>query len=282
MLKNPKFKKIRWSDNDKYFGPFTYCNSDYKRLSFVLGSGGGSDSTPQCRLRMQISRWTLIIGLPPLIKPWKRWVDTSKYEWASKNGGYWDTHEREYGFSYWDGFLQVFLGAQTGDSSTTQSWNRLLPWTQWRHVRHSLYGRQGEFYATLPSWKLGGDNYENRKAIEDACPTVSFEFEDHDGKRIVATTKIEEREWRFGTGRFKWLSLFCKPKIQRSLALSFSEEVGPEKGSWKGGTVGHSIEMLPNELHETAFRRYCEKEHRAKSRKFKIQFIRTVELPYDR
>jgi hypothetical protein len=32
---------------------------------------------------------------------------------------------------------------------------------------------------------------------------------------------------------------------------------GP-KGSWKGGTVGHSIAMLPGELHGAAFARYCE------------------------
>lgn len=29
------------------------------------------------------------------------------------------------------------------------------------------------------------------------------------------------------------------------------------KGSWKGGTIGHSIEMPPGELHADAFRRYC-------------------------
>ena len=48
-------------------------------------------------------------------------------------------------------------------------------------------------------------------------------------------------------------------KIRRSLDLEFSGETGPEKGSWKGGTVGTGIEMLPGELHEAAFRRYCQK-----------------------
>ena len=50
-------------------------------------------------------------------------------------------------------------------------------------------------------------------------------------------------------------------------------ETGREKGSWKGGTIGTSIEMLPGELHESAFRRYCDEEHRAKSGKYRIKFI---------
>jgi len=141
-----------------------------------------------------------------------------------------------------------------------------------RQVRSSLYGLNGEFFATLPHSRLGYD-YEKSKKIEESCPTVKFEFDDYDGQRIIVTTKIEEREWHFGTGWFKWLSWFRKPKISRSLDLRFSDEVGPEEGSWKGGTIGHSIEMMDDELHEAAFRRYCEKEHRAKSRKFFIKFI---------
>jgi len=107
-------------------------------------------------------------------------------------------------------------------------------------------------------------------------PKACFEFEDYDGKKIVAATHIEEREWKRGTGWFKWLSLIWSNKVSRSLDIRFSEEVGPEKGSWKGGTLGHGIEMLPGELHEAAFRRYCEQEHRAKSRKFRIKFLKAA------
>lgn len=41
------------------------------------------------------------------------------------------------------------------------------------------------------------------------------------------------------------------------LAMEFDREVGDRKGSWKGGTTGHSIEMLPTDSPEWAFRRYC-------------------------
>jgi hypothetical protein len=86
-------------------------------------------------------------------------------------------------------------------------------------------------------------------------------FNDFDGEVITATTHIEEREWRFGTGWFAWLSLFRRPRIIRSLDIRFSAEVGPRKGSWKGGTMGHSIEMLPGELHRGAFQRYAAKHN---------------------
>jgi hypothetical protein len=104
-------------------------------------------------------------------------------------------------------------------------------------------------------------------------PKARFELDDYDGKRIQAATHIEEREWRFGTGWFKWLSVFRKPKIRRSLSINFSDEVGPEKGSWKGGTTGTGIDMLTDELHEAAFRRFCDQEHRSKYKNYRVTFV---------
>ena len=241
---------IRWSDNDRYFGPFTYARAtkagaDYRPLAIVLGSGDGDDY-PGCSLRLSGSAHTLIIALPAIIKPWVHFVPT-------KNGGYEDTHAREYGFSLSDGFLQVFLGPQTHDSLTTKNWCTHLPWTQWRHVRHSYYGMEGELFYTVPR-KARWSEYADKA---DACPTRTFTFTDYDSERLTAKTCIEEREWRFGEGWFKWLSIFRRPRIRRSLDIQFSGETGERKGGWKGGVTGHSIEMLPGELHASAFRRYC-------------------------
>ncbi len=91
---------------------------------------------------------------------------------------------------------------------------------------------------------------------------------------IVATCVIEEREWHRGAGWFKWLKWFYPRKIRRSLDLKFSAEVGPEKGSWKGGTIDHGIEMQKGETPRQAFERYCSKEHDARhGRKYRIRFI---------
>ena len=123
-------------------------------------------------------------------------------------------------------------------------------------MRHSLYDLDGEHFWTKDqsSRYVGFSEYYD---IKSKCPSVSFEFSDFDGERITARTLIEEREWHFGSGWFRWLSLFCKPKIKRSLDIEFSKETGRRKGSWKGGTIGHGIEMLPNEKHAGAFARYC-------------------------
>lgn len=266
---------IRWSDTDVYYGPFTYAKDKNHNLALVLGSGDDEDY-PGCRLRMSAFGHTLILALPPVIQPWRKKVIASIWDAATVarlgRDWYFDTHEREYGFSYNNdmghsgsgGFLQVFLGRQTHDSSNTQSWSCFTPWNNMRFIRTSFYDLQGNHFWTEPqvNWKLLNvqqniDIHRDMWEKKETCPTVSFSFTDFDGEVLTAKTRIEEREWRLGTGWFKWLSWFREPLIRRSLDIDFSGETGKRKGSWKGGTVGHSIEMLPSELHEVAFRRYC-------------------------
>ena len=270
-------KAARWSDSDRYLGPFTWSyDNSYPHWSITIGSHGNSDEwSGKAALHIHLGKATLIAMLPGVIRPWRR----KKYPgWDAETvqrlgrDWYWDVDHRRYGFSYSDGFLQVFYGRRGGacaDSSLWQQWSCFLPWTQWRHVRRSLYGLQGELFETVPERA----EYKTWKALEEACPVARFSFEDHDGRVIVATTRIEEREWRAGTGWFKWLSWFRRPKVRRSLDLAFSDEVGPEKGSWKGGMVGTAIDMLPGELHEAAFRRFCDQEQRAKGRRYRIKFL---------
>lgn len=265
-------KHIRWSDDDRYFGPFTYAKSKYHSLAFILGSG--EDDYPGCRLRIAVLGHTLLIALPYwCLQPCRRKVYPVTWDTATVarlgRDWYWDTDERELGFSYSGtgklgdgGFLQVFYGRQTYSSATTKSWSRHTPWNNCRHVRHSWYGLRGEHFWTASdeSNRLMAD-WQVRHDAQEACPSLTFCFTDYDGEFLQAKTRIEERQWEFGTGWFKWLSAFKKPIIHRSLDIQFSGETGKRKGSWKGGTTGHSIEMKnPYELHKDAFQRYCE-EH---------------------
>lgn len=261
----------RWSDRDRHLGPYVLVSRNSKTwspLALVLQSGDG-DERPGCCLRLSAFGWTAIIELPEILKPWVNPKSS------------WDRHSREFGFSLSEGFLQVFLGPQTHDSTTTKSWCAHLPWTQWRHIRTSQFDDKGEHYFTEWSRPRGfklRDNWSALYEVRKRCPAEVFEFDDYDGKRIKATTTIEERHYKFGEGWFKWLSLFRRDMVRRSLNLEFSEEVGPEKGSWKGGTTGHSIEMLPGEMHEAAFRRYCEQEHSAKGRRYRIRYVGRSEV----
>lgn len=279
-------RAVRWGDNDRYLGPFTWHPGDYVRYGIILQSRG--EECPSY-LRLHFWRWTLCVATPSwLCQPYKEkrfpgW-DAETIARLGRDW-YWDIDQRSYGFCLSKSgdvgnsdFLQVYYGRAGGsmmDSSVEQRWSYFLPWTQWRHVRHSYYGLSGEWIADAPEYgfRLGEGSFEKHRQVEESIPTQQFKFQDFDGEELIATTRIEEREWRRGTGWFKWLSWFSRRKVSRSLDLRFAGETGREKGSWKGGTIGTSIEMLPGELHESAFRRYCDEEHRAKSGKYRIKFI---------
>lgn len=264
----------RWGDNDRYWGPFTYARNSrtdgYRPLCLILGSGDDGDY-PGCYLRTSAFGHTLICALPPILRPWRRKVIASTWDQDTitrlGRNWYWNTHERELGFSYCrsggvgdGGFLNIFLGRQTHDSSTEHRWSCFTPWNNWRHVRHSFYGLDGSHFWTESNETnrlKGEEKWRALRDAEQACPSRTFAFKDFDGEELTAKTRIEERQWELGTGWFKWLSRYKKPIIHRSLDIEFSGETGKRKGSWKGGTIGHSIEMQPGELHESAFRRYC-------------------------
>lgn len=255
----------RWSDNDHCFGPFIYARDRrYRPFAVELTSAG--EETPQTTFRVSALGRTLIAIIPAIIKPYREkkfpnWnaetVERMGRDW------YWDIDKRVFGFSYHNGFLQVFRGRTTWDSLTDRTWGKHLPWTQWRHVRHTLYGLNGEYFWQQTGERRGPGCFDDLHEAQKNCPSISFDFEDFDGKHITAKTYIEEREWYFGTGYFKWLYLFRKPKVRRSLCINFSSETGRRKGSWKGGVLGSGIDMASDELHLTAFHRYCD-EHEMK------------------
>jgi hypothetical protein len=59
----------------------------------------------------------------------------------------------------------------------------------------------------------------------------------------LATITVEEREWR--PRWFRWTNIFAK--IRTDIDIEFSGEVGEREGSWKGGTIGCSWDLLPGE-----------------------------------
>jgi len=249
---------IRWSDDDRYFGPFTYSRGGYFKLAAMLCSGD-DDDYPGCHLKLQAFSHTLITRLPRVVRPWRERLGDR----------YFHSHPRDFGFSLCaideEGsadFLQLKFGAQTGDSATDMSWCIFLPWMEWRHVRHSLYDREGRHWHDLPNrMKLGASSWEDHCSILESCPRRRFAFRDVDGEELIASTCLEEREWHRGAGWFKWLSRFYSPRVQRYLDIEFSGETGEDKGSWKGGAVAHAIKTRgEDELHYSAFKRYCE-EH---------------------
>ena len=289
-MKKPRYYR-RYSDNDLVFGPLTVCRNRWHNFEVEVTSGGGDDDGDggefQNALFIHAFNWTIRLYLPNLIRPFRQWVQCDwDRETVARLGrnGYWKYWPRDYGFQLYEGdsfsinygINQGFQDLPNGVKEARKHW--FLPWMQWRKVRHSLYDLSGKLFWSEPDTnrmtseqRRSGRNEWYKK--KDECPKLELWFEDYDGELIKATCHIEEREWRRGEKWCSWMSVFFKRKIRRDLELWFSAEVGPEKGSWKGGTIGHSIEMMPGELHESAFRRYCEKDHERKGRTYRLKFL---------
>lgn len=235
---------------------------DVERSSLIAAYVASGDEDSGAYLAVAgFGRW-VSVRLPNIIPPHREKVKFQTFtpEDMERIGRdwYWRSTRRQFGFVLSDGgYLSFKYGRQTFDSATEKSKGFFLPWTQWRFVRHSYYGLDGEHLFDENQALKGAARFDEWRRLREAVPKQAFNFTDYDGERITATTYIEEREWHRGEGGFKWLSRFIPPMVRRSLDIAFSAEVGPRKGSWKGGTLGHGIEMLRGELHEAAFRRYC-------------------------
>lgn len=241
----------RLTDNDKNFGPLTIgqCDRGTKLKMISIGNCGDDTDHYATRLVVYFNRFAMRLMLPNFIKPHKRWV---KYS----DGGCWQFDPKEYGISLMDGHVSIQYGRQTMDSSSDKSWGFFLPWKEWRMVKMNLYDADGKLF-----WSGEGDMDINTQIKnENLCPKRKFQFFDFDGEKIVATTHIEERKWHRCSKRWKWLSIFFKPNTEKCLRISFSSDVGKEKGSWKGGIVGTAIKLTHNENHTHAFKRFCEEK----------------------
>lgn len=241
-------------------------DGSWNPFGITLESADDEYCTDAARLVVYAFRRRIEWRLPQIVRPFQIRHQALSWDAATvaRMGRDWYEviHPREYGFRLSDGFLQVFLGPQTNESTTTRSWCCHLPWTQWRHVRFSLYDLAGkQFWTERKYGRRTGAQEDERWAAEQRVPKARFRFLDFDGEIIEATTHIQEREWKRGEKWCSWLSLFYRPMVRRSLDIEFSKETGPRKGSWKGGTIGTGIDLEPGELHEAAFRRYCAKNN---------------------
>ena len=267
------WKRKSWDpQTDRYWGPFTYNSaSRSKRIALELYSPGDESESGKAGLRLSLGRRTLILALPKWVcPPAQVWVPLERHPCGKRivtRGGCMGYWERQFGFSLVQAndrgydFLTVHYGQQTHSSNDTKSWSWFLPWKQWRMVRHTFYDTSGvrvAYEAPCPGPKWDTPAYDLDKKAKDAVPRRFFAFLDYDGEHLYATTYIEEREWRRGEGWWKWVGRFSEPLVRRSLDIWFSGETGKLKGSWKGGTIGHSINLQPGEFHMGGFMRYCQ------------------------
>lgn len=257
-----------------------YAKSDYWSFALTLSNPGEyyekeDYRTNYCNLHFALFGHSWWFRIPELFKPRKKWVDTSKYDWSkSPDGGYWDYIQRRYGITISEETVHISYGIQPG------GWHRYDPensdhtkvfWIPWKNMTYQheeLFTPDWKSYALLNeptkgvSFEQRQEVMESQRRIKENVPKIKFKFNDYDGEEIIATCYISKRMWRHGISWCKWIGYIRKPLIKYTLDLDFSKETGYNKGSWKGGTLGHSVEMEYGESPLEAFKRYGSTEDR--------------------
>lgn len=228
-------------------------NSEHSGFTFHLSSLDNDRPSEKSCNYLTVRVWSHFwhIQIPELIKP-KR-IQQKEYN---------NTVRRMYGLSIDDTALYVYYGIQPG------SWNRddqensdhckvyFLPWNQTDRVQYDFLNPDGTLFMKATDKPNGACDMDAINKARDYVPKIIFKFNDFDGTEVTATCYREIMRWEYGTGLFKWVKWFRKPIISNSLSIQYDKEVGQNKSSWKGGLIGHSIDILEGETPLDAFKRY--------------------------
>lgn len=265
------FKLIESGKDKNYFGyTFSISNPDEYYES-------GDCATKYCLLNIRIGSRYWYWKIPEIFKPKKEWLDSSK-------GGYWNYITKRYGVAILDEYVHTYYGIQPGcwgskdkaNSDHTKLFG--IPWKQMDFVYYNYWTPSWELYNTINSKKNGRLDFNSIRSSQENVPKIKFKFNDFDGEERIAICYIDERRYDCGTGWFKWLKYFKKPLIRYSLNLNFDKEVGYEKRSWKGGVMGHSIEIKFKESPLEAFKRYGSSENIYKNYGTKCRNFSNIEI----
>lgn len=125
----------------------------------------------------------------------------------------------------------------------------------------SIDGRRVVYTEPRRKWKLLSRDHarafrdEETKAKEANRATFDYRYEQHTGEVQEVTATIEASR---SIHRWKWTPFL---RARDSIWVSFSAEVGPERGSWKGGVTGCGYTMRKGERPIQCLRR-MERERR--------------------
>lgn len=130
-----------------------------------------------------------------------------------------------------------------------------MPWS-YDHCRTEVMLNGGQFvpYDRFPA-RQGQPFSEAPEPEGRYRETFAYHYTLRSGQvqERTATVTVERRSWCWKVRPFRWLRW---PRMVRtSIDVQFSDEVGEETGSWKGGCVGTGHEMKPGERPVDTLRR---------------------------
>lgn len=156
-----------------------------------------------------------------------------------------DCESAAWGINYHGSMIWIYIGGG-GNFEGGKKWKTFeMPWyIDW--VRTSTLLSDNTWHHETKNnrkgWigsNIGSYDWLNANKWKETHPYI----DKYDNTTVNATISVSEREWR--PLWFKWTSLFAKTK--KVIDIEFDAEVGKGKGSWKGGTIGCSYELKPNE-----------------------------------
>lgn len=120
------------------------------------------------------------------------------------------------------------------------------PWA-YTFMRHEVLRADGSWVPFVGCWER--EKQPDGRKVE----TFGYAYILRNGEvqHRMADVFVERRAWR--QHWLKWTA--WKEKVVQCIDVAFSDEVGEETGSWKGGTVGCGYTMLPRETPERCLRR---------------------------
>lgn len=242
--------------------------SKFGGFRFSLVSGYEGQPT---RLQVCFRGYWYEISVPFNIEPE---CETVTYDHEQGTRSYIQEHRKEYGISISEENVFVYCGAQYNEWPKNKKTLRSIS-IPWRQTTHKSW-HQFECWKGYPDWKncitKEEFNLHDRVRYQIENLQDAFEFgngspmyyffdaaDPYDGTQIRVRATVSKMVWWKGG---KWLQhvfrLFNKPIVRKSYWFDFNNEVGPRKGSWKGGTIGIGIDIEdenPTETAESAFAR---------------------------
>lgn len=233
-----------------------------KQLSFGISSG---EEEPENLIWLYLFNryWYWAID-KQIIKPKTKWVDTSHYQWAKPGPdgrcGYTDELTVEYSFAIRKHSMSIQYGVVQDCWPNEYSTLISFPWAMHRQVSETFYSYDPKTREITVFETLNEKQCETVYAsldVEKKVPKFKVAFTDYDGTEVVATCHVVGRKWRRGVKWAKFVGWFQRAKSGLALYYAYNKEVGTEKGSWKGGTIGGALDIQIGQDPFEAFKVYA-------------------------
>ena len=208
-------KKEKWIYDRKWIVFYFTKNFD---ISFELC--GYFDNRPRINLDLFFFNLTIIL---PFRNGWTDECESPKWGIAIHNNTFW-----------------IYRGGKGNMGGGNKWWTWNIPFITKNWVRTSILLNDGTWEHEYPKNRKQFYNDEWKQKQKSWAYDY---FDCYDNELIPTTIYVEEREWR--PKWLKWTKLFNI--IDKTIDVHFSKECGKGKGSWKGGTLGCSYKLLPNE-----------------------------------